>query len=50
MSLKDVFYGYQFCIYLIQNTSKNINVVKYYYNFKQTVFYLNIYFKCNVFL
>ncbi len=30
-------------IYLIKKSVENSNVVKYYYNFKSNVFYLNIF-------
>jgi len=37
MFLKEVSSAHQGCIYLIKNTNKNGNIVKYYYNLKQHV-------------
>ncbi len=34
MFLKEVSYAHQACIYLIKNTEKNNNIVKYFYNLK----------------
>ncbi len=34
MFLKEVSYAHQASIYLIKNTDKNSNIVKYYYNKK----------------
>ncbi len=34
--------SHQGCIYLIKKYSENCNILKYYYNFKKAVFYMNV--------